>query len=144
MNHLNHAVMYRFPADMAALPDVLQQLDNLAAQSSLALVQRAAIVIEELFTNSVCHGLRQAGAPAEVGLSVLQRDGALYVRYQDSFARFDPFQGLDDIWQAVTGPLEDRLIGGLGRLLVYGLSDSASYSRIDGSNRIDLFFAPRV
>jgi len=45
--------------------------------------------------------------------------------------------------EALEQPLELRSEGGVGRLLIRQLADSASYTRSDGRNRIELLFAPR-
>ena len=137
-------MIYRFPADMTALPAVLAQLQALCAQSDPALVLRAAMAIEELFTNSVFHGLPTEGVPAQVGLSVQQLNGSLQVRYEDGFLPFDPFLGLDKTLATLERSGEDRPVGGLGRLIVRGLADQASYTRDNAVNRIDMLFSPRA
>lgn len=136
-----HGIIYRFPADMAALSAILAQLENLCPQSDKTLVQKAATSIEELFTNSVCHGLRSECGVADIGLSVVEQGGILHVRYEDGFQAFDPFQGLDAVEEQAAQSIEKRPVGGLGRLIVRGLADQATYRREGGVNRIDLCFS---
>jgi len=138
------AILYRFPAEMAALPALLAQLQALCGQSDPALVARAETAIEELFTNSVSHGLRTDAAVVQVGLAVQAKNGSLQVRYEDGFLPFDPFQGLDKARQALELAGDDRSVGGLGRLIVHGLADQSCYTRDNAVNRIDLLFAPRA
>lgn len=139
--NLPHGIIYRFSADMDSLPAILAQLQSLCPHSPTALVQKASTAIEELFTNSVCHGLRTEGALMDVGLAVLEFGGLLYVRYEDEFLTFDPFQGLDVTYEQAGLPTEERPIGGLGRLIVRGLADQATYTRDGNINRIDLSFS---
>lgn len=136
-------MIYRFPADMAALPAVLAQLQALCGPSDPELVLRAATAIEELFTNSVFHGLRTEATQAQVGLSVQAHDGLLQVRYEDGFLPFDPFLGLDKTLETLELAGEDRPVGGLGRLIIHGLADQSSYTRDNAVNRIDLVFSSR-
>ena len=139
--NLSHGIIYRFPADMAELPAILAHLESLCPQCDRVLVQKAATAIEELFTNSVCHGVRMEGRVSDIGLAVMQAHGVLHVRYEDSFQAFDPFNGLDATHEQAGLSLEERPTGGLGRLIVRGLAHQAIYTREGAVNRIDLHFA---
>ena len=142
--NLSYGIIYRFTADMDSLAAILEQLENLCPNSPSALVKKASTAIEELFTNSVCHGLRTEGALMDVGLAVLEADGLLHVRFEDGFLAFDPFQGLDATYEQAGLPTEERPIGGLGRLIVRGLSDQATYTRDGNINRVDLSFSLKL
>jgi anti-sigma regulatory factor (Ser/Thr protein kinase) len=137
---LSHGIIYRFPADLSALPAILAHLDRLCPQNDRVLVQKVATAIEELFTNSVCHGIRTPNSVEEVGLAVMQGQGGVHIRYEDSFQAFDPFHGLDVIHDQAGLDVEDRPVGGLGRLIVHGLAHQATYAREGAVNRIDLRF----
>lgn len=141
--NLPFGALYRFPAEMTCLADMLDRLETLSTHTEPGLVKRAATVIEELLTNSVAHGGIAQGVSHEIGLAVLEISRALHVRYEDNFLPFDPFQGLDDLGDLAAVPLERRLPGGFGRLIIRGLSDEASYSRHGAINRIDLVFLPK-
>jgi anti-sigma regulatory factor (Ser/Thr protein kinase) len=132
--------MYRFSADISALPAILAQLEELCPRSEKAVVQKAVTSIEELFTNSVFHGLRDEGETTDIGLAVSEEDGVLHVRYEDGFGAFDPFQDLEVVSEQAGQSIEQRPVGGLGRLIVRGLADKVSYTRDGGLNRIDLRF----
>ena len=139
---LSHGRMYRFSADISALPDILAHLEELCPKSEKAVVQKAVTSIEELFTNSVYHGLRDEGETPDIGLAVSEEDGVLHVRYEDGFRAFDPFQDLELVNEQAGQLIEQRPVGGLGRLIVRGLADKASYTREGCLNRIDLSFKP--
>jgi serine/threonine-protein kinase RsbW len=134
-------ILHRFPADMAALPAILAHLQAHCPASAAALVQKAATALEELFTNSVCHGLQDEDPSAAIGLAVGEEGEKLHLRYEDCLRPFDPFAGLDVIEEQAAMPLQDRPVGGLGRLIVHGLADQARYTRVGDTNRIDLSFS---
>ncbi|HSV53388.1 MAG TPA: ATP-binding protein [Burkholderiaceae bacterium] len=136
--------LYRFPAQMDALQEVLTQLEHLAGSFDSATVLRAQTVVEELFVNSVTHGGRENGAGVVVAFSVAACDGELRLHYEDQFAQFDPFQNLEAIEQKARQPVERRAVGGLGRLLAGRLADEVRYARQRGRNCIDLRFIPRL
>lgn len=83
------------------------------------------------------------GETLQAWLGVSCAAGRLHLRFEDSAAPFDPLADLDSVLEALEQPLELRSEGGLGRLLIRQLADSASYSRNNGRNRIELSFAPR-
>jgi len=76
-------------------------------------------------------------------LEVSCSGGSLHLCFEDSAAHFDPFAGLGSVLVGLEQPLALRSEGGVGRLLIRQLADSASYSRCTGRNRIELLFAPR-
>lgn len=125
---------------MAALPAILTQLESLCPQSDRSLVQKAATSVEELFSNSVSYGERGDSGVADVGLAVVEQGGVLHIHYEDGFQAFDPFLGLDAVEQEAGQVIEHRPVGGLGRLIVRGLADQATYTREAGVNRIELSF----
>jgi serine/threonine-protein kinase RsbW len=135
--------LYRFPADMSVLPATLDLVDRLSVNFDTAAVMRAQTALEELFSNTVHHGVLPSGAQAGVGIAVEVRDGVLYVHIEDECEPFDPFAALDVVWAETDLPVEDRRVGGLGCLMVHGLSDDARYTRAGQRNCVDLRFCPR-
>ena len=94
--------------------------------------------------NFVRHARPQSeGESLLAWLEVSCSGGSLHLCFEDSAAPFDPFAGLDSVLEALEQPLELRSEGGVGRLLIRQLADTARYSRINGRNRIELSFAPR-
>lgn len=105
---------------------------------------RVRIAVDELFMNFVWHARPQSeGESLHAGLRVSCAGGCLHLCFEDSAAPFDPFTGLDSVLEALEQPLELRSVGGVGRLLIRQLADSASYTRRAGRNCIELLFAPR-
>lgn len=94
--------------------------------------------------NFVRHARPQSeGESMHAWLGVSCTGGRLHLCFEDSAAPFDPFAGLESVREALEQPLELRCEGGVGRLLIRQLADSAGYTRSDGRNRIELLFAPR-
>jgi anti-sigma regulatory factor (Ser/Thr protein kinase) len=93
-----------------------------------------SLAIEELVTNSIKYGYDDAAEHLiEIVLSIMQR--VLTVQFVDDGRAFDPsLVPAPDLTQ----PLEDRPVGGLGIHLLRELTDSMSYERRDGANRLTL------
>ena len=141
--------LYTVTATLTSLPQLLEPLGWLGDQLSKATRLRVQTVLEELFANTINHGYgpKTSSTTALVWLSIQLENATLHVRYEDAAPAFDPFAGLDVMEQGAIQDLEMRRVGGLGRLLVQKMSDSASYARVESDsgprNRIDLTFIPR-
>ena len=132
-----------FPASLDALPRVLACVDGCLENVDDDTLMRARIAVEELFINFVSHGSTQ-GESLQAWLEVQCDSGRLNVSFEDSAAPFDIFANLEQVSEALDQPLELRSTGGVGRLLIMQLADSARYSRRSGCNRIELMFSPRT
>jgi anti-sigma regulatory factor (Ser/Thr protein kinase) len=97
--------------------------------------QRAVLLVEELFANSVFHGY---GGDSDqlVWLTIDINEEGCHLVYEDSAPPYNPFLGdepnLDDT------ALEDRQVGGLGLVFLIELSSSRKYERRHDRNVIDL------
>jgi anti-sigma regulatory factor (Ser/Thr protein kinase) len=133
-----------FTAHPDALPGLLSCVDDCREDIDPDTLIRARIAVEELFMNFVRHARPQSGGESlQAWLGVSCTAGRLHLCFEDSAAPFDPFAGLESVLEALEQPLELRSEGGVGRLLIRQLADSASYLRSNGRNRIELSFAPR-
>jgi serine/threonine-protein kinase RsbW len=96
---------------------------------------RLALIIEELFTNTVRHGYRgDCDAPIRIALAI--EAGTVSLFYEDAAPRHDPLAGLAVAPISLTTPFESRPVGGLGVFLVGVLADNARYAYEDGCNRL--------
>jgi len=128
------------PARLASLFDVSAFIAEICAAAAIApdLCLKLTLLVEELFVNTVTHGHgRDCEEP--VSLAVEASPGRVALCYEDTAPPYDPFH-------AVTPPderadVEDRLVGGLGVLLVSTLAKNAEYRRVDGKNQIRLVVA---
>lgn len=96
---------------------------------------RLALVLEELFTNTVMHGHRRdCDAPVLVG--VLTSATHLHLHYADDAPPFDPLQYLKSV--APDPEIERERPGGWGLQLVARMAEHIDYARADGFNRLRL------
>jgi len=91
---------------------------------------RLQLVAEELFINTIDHGL-QGNSDSFVRLVVGRDDGGLTLRYEDEAPAFNPF-----LPPAI--PAGDDSIGGLGLALLGGMSRTQHYRREAGRNIVEL------
>ncbi|HUG37159.1 MAG TPA: ATP-binding protein [Candidatus Limnocylindrales bacterium] len=126
-----------FPARMTALAGLsafIEEVSGLAGMPRPAGL-RLALLLEELFTNTVVHGHR--GDSDEPGRLVLGVEpGRIALTYEDTGPPHDPFTEVTRPDDAAT--VEDRPVGGLGVLLVAALATDVSYSRSGSQNQIRL------
>ena len=106
---------------------------NVGADRTATL--RLVLVLEELFTNTVIHGYA-AGSEGPVWITLAAGPGVVDVTYEDAGPPFDPFAELQAI-RADPQP-SGELPGGLGLVLVRGLSTAARYARIGPRNCVTL------
>ena len=126
-------------ARMAGLADAIAFVDAFCADRGVAASDglRLALVVEELFTNTVMHG-HGGGSDAPVRFALRADASHLELRYEDSAPPFDP---LDHLARSPIDPaasVVDRPIGQLGIALVVNMAERISYAREDGRNRIVL------
>ena len=99
---------------------------------------KAALVLEELFLNTVKHGHR-GGSDAPVWIQLTASGGEVSLTYEDRAAPFNPFsRATREMLEALA---DTRREGGLGVLLAHGLTSSADYAYLFGRNRIRLTLA---
>lgn len=96
---------------------------------------RARLVVEELFANSIRHGYGQE-SDAPVWLAVEADGERLHITYMDEAQPFDPFADRQFSGKALEVPLEERHVGGLGRLLISEIAQRMHYRRENGRNII--------
>lgn len=122
----------RFPARADALPRVSAFVERRSRE--LGAGRRAALrlilLAEELFINTVMHGYGSRGGRRGQAVTLAVRDAGREIELvaEDAAPAFNPF-----------GPLprpEPGAVGGLGRVLVAGLSSRHRYERRAGRNRV--------
>jgi anti-sigma regulatory factor (Ser/Thr protein kinase) len=126
-----------FPARASALPAVAAFIAATSARAGIppGSCQKLTLLVEELFTNTVVHGHRRdSDEPVRVQLEV--GPGQIALTYEDTAPPHNPFGDIQRPDE--TASVEDRLVGGLGVLLVATLAPDAEYRRTEGKNRIHL------
>ena len=98
---------------------------------------RLALLVEELFTNTVTHGhCGDSDAPVRIGLGAGPSD--IELSYEDTAPPFDPLDHLARSPTDLGADLRDRPIGHVGIALVVRMAVRASYARENGWNRLQL------
>jgi len=129
-----------FPARLSALSEVTAFIAEAGSRACLPPepCQKLAILVEELFTNTVVHGYRgECDGPVRVELEV--GPDRLAMTYEDTAPPHDPFAGIQPPDETAT--VEERPVGGLGVLLVATMGGDVEYRRIEDRNRIRLVMA---
>ncbi len=133
----DNALDVSLASDLSALPMLAQAIQEFGTAHALSLdfQSRLNLVLDELVTNSVCYALPNLAEP-ELRLRLFVDQGTVVAQLEDNGEAYDPFEKgpAPDTSLGVT----ERPIGGLGIFFVKKLTDSSTYERIDGRNRITL------
>ena len=96
---------------------------------------RLQIILDEMITNVINHGVAPVGETVEIDLVLVAKNGRLNVQLIDNTQAFDPFSVAEPDLEV---DLDDRAIGGLGIYLVRQLTDLFHYERVNGRNVVVL------
>ncbi len=126
-----------FRGQLPGFPEVRAWAETFAATvgADRTATLRLVLVLEELFTNTVIHGYA-AGSEGPIWITLTSGPGVVDVTYEDAGPPFDPFAELQAT-RADPRPSGERT-GGLGLVLVRGLSTTARYARIGPRNCVTL------
>jgi anti-sigma regulatory factor (Ser/Thr protein kinase) len=129
-----------FPARRDALPQVGVFLGEVCAAAGLGreTCLRLTLLVEELFTNTVVHG-HGADSEAPVRIECEVAPGRVALTYEDTGPEHNPFARV--IAPDADAGVEERLVGGLGVLLVSAMAQQVEYRRAGDRNRISLVIA---
>lgn len=124
-------------ADNSEYPRLREFVDKACAQANCSPGQRTRVqlVLEELFSNTVKYGRRDA-EPVSVSVSMeFSGDEPLTILYEDDAPMHDAFDrsGIEDELKA---SVSKRRVGGLGILLIRELGKNVNYAWADGKNRV--------
>ena len=127
-----------FPARFASLTDSAAFAEAFCARHGVdtGLALKLTLVLEELFTNTITHGLgAESDAPIRIALS-MSEPGSVSIVFEDSGPAFDPLAHGVQQPAAPDDAFDARPVGGLGIHLVAQLSSARRYAREDGRNRL--------
>lgn len=124
-----------FAATMAALGDAVAFVeavgDALGAGRDDRL--RLALIVEELFTNTVEHG-HGGDSDACIAIELVAADDRIVLRYEDCAPPFDPRAGADPA--ELEGDIGERRVGGLGVHLITRFALRIDHSHDGSGNRL--------
>lgn len=122
-----------FPADTAALDDVLSFTEEQLEQASCppALTMSLTMAIEEVFVNVAHYAYPDDGGSVQLAIAFAPDSRVITFRLTDSGIPFDPLaQPAPDL----SIPAEERPIGGLGIYMMRKTMDKVQYERIGEQN----------
>lgn len=124
-------------SDLSALPMLAQAIQEFGTAHALSrdFQGRLNLVLDELVTNSVCYALPDRAEP-ELRLRLFVDQGTVVAQLEDNGEAYNPFEEAPEPDTSLG--IAERPIGGLGIFFVKKLTDSSTYERIDGRNRITL------
>lgn len=132
---MNSRVTRRFTARQAEFDAIRAFIEAACASIEEDERQRAVLLVEELFANSVFHGYG-GDSDGPVWLTVnVDADGCSLV-YEDCAPAYNPFEVEEPDLDAAAP--EDRPIGGLGIVFLIELSSARSYARRGDRNVIEM------
>jgi anti-sigma regulatory factor (Ser/Thr protein kinase) len=124
-------------ADDSDYPRLREFVDRACDRANCSPGQRTRVqlVLEELFSNTVKHGRRDA-APVSVTVAVqFGGEEPMAVRYEDDAPQHDAFdQSAPE--NELKASVAKRRVGGLGILLIRELGKNVSYAWSGGKNRV--------
>ncbi len=124
--------------DPAKLGESLQAIRDFAMSASeragidKKAASRLRLAVDEIATNIILYGYRDAGLSGDVVIEAEIDPVQLRVTLIDQGIAFDPMS--HDMPDDLDDPLEDRGIGGLGIFLVIKNVDEFRYERANNSN----------
>ena len=90
------------------------------------------IVVDEILSNSIRHGLEGAASHV-IQLTLALWEDEIRVEVEDDGVAYDPTRAPEPV---LTGTLDERKSGGLGMAFVREFADSIEYRRVDGRNHL--------
>lgn len=127
-------------SDLSALPMLAQVIHEFGTAHALSLdfQSRLNLVLDELVTNSVCYALPELPEP-ELRLRLFIDQGTVVAQLEDNGAAYNPLEEAPE--PDTSQGLAKRPVGGLGIFFVKQLTDSSSYERIGGRNRLTVTYS---
>jgi serine/threonine-protein kinase RsbW len=132
---VSNPAVRRFAARQAEFEAIRAFIETECASIDENERQRAVLLVEELFANSVFHGYG-GDSDQPVWLTIAIDAHGCRLVYEDCAPPYDPFLAeepdLDDT------ALEDRRVGGLGIVFLNELSSARRYERRGDRNMVEL------
>jgi len=124
------------PAVLDSLAEIRRYVKEAADRAGIeeARAYQLQLAVDEIATNIILHGYKDADASAVISIGSEMSDDALVITLKDQATAFDPRTMQMPEAEDLAKPLEKRKIGGLGIFLAIQGVDRFDYSRKDGSN----------
>lgn len=126
-------------ASMSCLPLATAFVEDFCRSHGIARndTLRLTLIAEELFTNTVEHGLGGDG-DVRVRLALTAGPTQVTIVYEDEARPFDPLARLDRAQAEPNAAIAGPRAGGFGLVLVAGMAERLSYTREGGWNQVSV------
>ena len=124
-------------SSLAEIPRLSEAIASFAARNELSVdaLTAANLVLEEVVTNIIVHGLK--GREGEtIAVKLALEPEMLVLTSEDSAPPFNPLLAPEP---DLTKPLDERRPGGLGIHLLRRMMDRLEYRRADGKNQLTMW-----
>lgn len=124
------------PAVLDSLAEIRRYVKEAADSAGIeeAEVYKLQLAVDEIATNTIVYGYKDASASTIISIGSELSDGALVITLEDQAPAFDPRTMQMPEAESLAMPLEERSMGGLGIFLAIQGVDRFDYRREDGSN----------
>ena len=128
------------PAVLDSLAELRRYAREAAASAGIGEDKsyQLQLAVDEIATNIISYGYRDAGAKAQISICGETRDGLLVITLEDRAPAFDPRTAQMPDEEDLSKPLEERTIGGLGIYLATEGVDRFDYRR-EGERNLNIF-----
>jgi phosphoserine phosphatase RsbU/P len=125
-----------FPGTLDALSPIREYVKTAAEAAGLdrSAAYSLVLAVDEIATNVIEHGYKEAGLRGDISVAAARDDDCLVIRLADTGKPFDPnaLPDIDDI--ELSKKLEDRPVGGLGIMLAKIGVDDLQYEATGSGN----------
>jgi anti-sigma regulatory factor (Ser/Thr protein kinase) len=124
------------PAELDSLAEIRRFVKEAAGRAGIddPRTYQLQLAIDEIATNVIQYGYKDAEEGAVISISSEVNGKALVITLKDRSSPFDPRAMQIPEAQDLVRPLEERKIGGLGIFLAIHGVDRFEYRREDGAN----------
>lgn len=123
------------PAQLDALSLIREYVTTAAQQAGLdkTLTYRLKLAVDEIATNIITHGYKEAGSRGVIDVMYEIDAAYLTIWLEDSGATYDASKY--QTHHQINLPLEDRVEGGLGVYIAMKIVDQFEYGQVGERNR---------
>jgi serine/threonine-protein kinase RsbW len=124
------------PAGVESLAEIRRFVKDAAGRAGIddAKNYQLQLAVDEIATNIILYGYKDAGDGAVISIGAEMTGDALVITLKDQSSPFDPRTMQTPEAQDLARPLEERKVGGLGIFLALQGVDRFDYRHEGGSN----------
>jgi serine phosphatase RsbU (regulator of sigma subunit)/anti-sigma regulatory factor (Ser/Thr protein kinase)/putative methionine-R-sulfoxide reductase with GAF domain len=124
------------PGNLDALSPIRDYVKEAAGSAGLdhAATYNLMLAVDEIATNIILHGYKEAGLEGNISVAAAVEDDNLVIQLSDNGKSYDPLAHQEPDEEELDKELSDRPIGGLGIMLAKRGVDDLQYESTDKGN----------